>query len=63
MVYTTGFTDPFIGGHTRTCGYETPRATYLRRRHWDDADTDDADTDDADLDDSDVDYSEESNTG
>ena len=63
MVYTTDFTDPFLGGHTRTCGYETPRAAYLRRRHWDDADTDDADTDDADLDDSDVDYSEESNTG
>ena len=55
MVYTTDFTDPFLGGHKRTCGYETPRAAYLRRRRWDDADTDDADTGD-----SDTYYSEES---
>ena len=41
MVYTTDFTDPFLGGHTRTCDYETPRAAYLRRRHyWDDSDED-----------------------
>ena len=41
MVHTTEFKDPFLGAHTRTCGYATPRAAYLRhRRYWDDSDAD-----------------------
>ena len=49
MVYTTEFTDPFLGGYTRTCGYETPRTAYLRRRHWYDSDTDDSEESDEDT--------------
>ena len=32
MVYTTNVTNPFPGGRTRTCGFQNPRAAYLRRR-------------------------------